>query len=309
MNRIAIAGLVLAALTAACQDNEPALARGDRLWADSSYTAALAEYRLAAAQRTDEDALIRLAHAFARAGELSEAREVYDRLLRDHPRYADQAIYDYVGLARRALKRGDEFDAAIAVDAALALRPELRLPDAVAPVARFYRRRGDADQALAYYQRALAELPADSAPRLLYEIGLLEEERGHCDVAIDYFRAFRAQAERAEGRWRSLLGEARWHIGSCSFQIARQAREQGQVSEALERLETMIGLGVPENLLDQAWFDRAELLYAVGRFDEALAAYRHVLERNPARAGQLVERAQERIDDIRFGVMPGDTTG
>lgn len=310
MKRFARAGLgtvLLAAVLAGCQDNEPALARGDRLWADSSFTAALAEYRLAATQHGDEHALVRLAHAFARTGALTEAREVYGRLLQDHPRYVDQAIYDYVGLAQRALAQGDEFDAAVAVDAALQLRPELRLPAAVAPVARFYRRRGDADQALAYYQRALSELPADSTPRLLYEMAQLEEERGHCDLAIDYLRAFQTQAGRTEGNWRSLLGEARWHIGSCSFQLAQRAREEGQVSESLERLETMIGLGEPENLLDQAWFERAELLYGLGRFDEALAAYRHVLERNPTRTGQLVERAQQRIDDIRFGVMPGDT--
>ena len=308
MNRTAIAGLLLATLIAGCEDNETAVARGDRLWADSSYSAALAEYRLAVAQRGDEEALARLAHAYVRAGELSEAHEVYRELLNRSPGYAEQAAWDYLHLARRAMDQGDEFDAASAVDAALSLRPELRVPDAVTTVARFHRQRGDIPEAIGYYQRALSSLPPDSAPRLLYEIGFLEEEQGRCALAIDYFRAFRTQARENPGQWRSLLGEADWHIGSCSFRLAQQARQNGQVTNALEYLETMIGLGVPENLLDQAWFDRGELLYAIGRFDEALAAYRHVLERNPARAGQLVERATERIDDIRFRAAPQDTS-
>jgi hypothetical protein len=50
--------------------------------------------------------------------------------------------------------------------------------------------------------------------------------------------------------------------------------------------------------------DRAETLYAIGRFDEALEAYRTVIDRSPTRTGPLVERAQRRIDDIRFGPQP-----
>ena len=78
-----------------------------------------------------------------------------------------------------------------------------------------------------------------------------------------------------------------------------------RATEALALFDRVIALGVPENLLDQAYFERGETLYGIGRFDQALESYRQVLERNPTRAGQLVERAQRRIDDIRFGNAPG----
>ncbi len=296
-------------LAAGCQDNETAIARGDRLWADSSFAAALAEYRLAVAQRGDEEALARLAHAFARNGQLAETRQTYDRLLAMDGTHADQAVFDYLALMEVALRRGDEHGATTALEAALTLRPGLQLPEAVPVAARFHRDRGDVARAEAYYRRALTLLPPDSTPRFLYELGLLYEEQERCETAIDYYRAFREQAEQDERRWRSLLGEARWHTGNCAFQLAREARGGGRVSEALSRLEQMIGLGEPENLLDQAWFERGELLYGVGRFDEALESYRMVLERNPARTGQLVERAQRRIDDIRFGAGAASDTG
>ena len=298
--------LLLLPVLAGCRDNETAIARGDRLWADSSFTSALAEYRLAAAQREDVEALARLAHAYAVTGELEEARRAYTELVELEPAYRDQAVYDFLRLSRRELERRDLYTAAMAMAAALTIEPGLRPPFGAAELAAFYRDRGDVEQALSYYRHALSTLPADSAPPVLYEIGRLEEERGRCGTAVDYFRAFRAQAEGVR-RWRTLRNEAQWYTGSCAFQLAQQAREAADPAEAIDQLETVIRLGEPENLLDQAWFERGELLLQTGALDEALSSYRRVLERNPARSGQLVDRAQRRIDEIRFGRVPGDT--
>lgn len=300
--------LALLVVVPGCRDNETAIVRGDRLWADSSLTGALAEYRLAVAQRGDEEALSRLAHALAMTGEMDEARDAYRELLELSPAYRDQAVFDFLHLARRAGRRGDAYGAATAMDAALAVRPEVQLPQAAAAAAAFYRDRGDLERALAYYRRALAGVAPDSAPPLLYEMGRLQEEQGRCDAAMGYFSAVREQAE-GSGRWRELVSEAAWQTGSCAFRLAQEAREEQRISEALDHLETLIRLSAPENLLDQAWFERGELLLEVGRYEEALAAYREVLERNPARRGQLVERAQRRIDEIRFGDRPSDPAG
>ena len=58
----------------ACGSDEDALARGDRLWADSSFPAALAEYRLALRHRdVDPAVLVRVAHAYVVTGNLASA--------------------------------------------------------------------------------------------------------------------------------------------------------------------------------------------------------------------------------------------
>lgn len=298
---LALTALALTALAPlGCRDNDTAIVRGDRLWADSNYESGLAEYRLAAAQRNDEEALSRLAHALAMTGKLAEARTTYAELLERSPDHRDQAAFDFLHLARRAIARRDNFGAASAMEAALALRPELELPTGAAAIADYYRDRDNPEEALSFYRRALTALPPDSATPILYEMGRIEEERGRCDVAVDYFRAFETQAGD-ERRFRVLVSEARWHTGSCAFRLAEEARDDGRVDEALEQLDRVIRLGVPENFLDQALFERGEILLAIGEFDEALASYRQVLERNPARTGQLVERASRRIDEIRFG--------
>ncbi len=305
-------------MTISCEGGDTAVSRGDRFWADSNYTAALAEYRLAVTQSGgDDQSLARAAHAYAVTGQLSPAKELYDRLLKQAPKYADQAVLDYLALAKRARARGDEFGVAQAVSAALAARPDLSLPQYDLPLARYYADAGQPDLALEHYRRALAEAPPDSAPRILYDMGLVEEQRSNYGLALSYMEAFRetvapmdstgARPGRGRGPWRSLLPEARWHIGNCSFQLAKQAQAQGRTQDALDGYTTVTDLGVPENIQDQAWFEEGELLRMLGRDQDALLAYRKVLDLNPSLTGQLVRRAQQRIDQIRFGRAPDDT--
>jgi tetratricopeptide (TPR) repeat protein len=280
---------------ASCADPEPALARGDRLWADAQYDAALSEYRLAARGR-DELALLRVAHAYVQLGQLERARSTYDQILQRHPQHLDQAVYDYIRLARHSLERNDRHGLAGAVEAARALRPDLPLDEFALPLARYYVRTRDMERALEFFERALGTVPTDSAPAVIYEIALLHEARGNCRDAIGYFEAYLRRPQPGP-----RAGEARWHIGNCSFQLARQAQDAGEIDGALTRLETVIRLGQPENLLDQAHFQRGELLFALDRRDEALEAYWRFLELTPTRSGALGEGAQRRVDQIRFG--------
>src|SRR5688500_16257680 len=68
--------LVLACSLAACRSSENAVLRGDRYWADSNYTAALAEYRLAARQSgSDPNVSARVAHAYIRSEERRVGKE------------------------------------------------------------------------------------------------------------------------------------------------------------------------------------------------------------------------------------------
>lgn len=266
------------------------------MWADSDYAGALAEYRLALAQNEGEETLARVAHAYIVTGRFERAREHYDRLIERAPRYVDQAVFDYVTAARQAEERSNRYGMAVAVEAALALRPGLPVDEMAAPLARYYASTGDMDRALDFYERAISHVPADSMPQLLYEIGEIHERLGDCEEAVGFFNAYRARAPSGPN-----ADQARWHVGNCAFQLGRQARQEGEPMEALRQLDLIIDLGVPQNVLDQAWFERGEVLLTLDRRNEALQSYLQVLELNRGRSGQLVDRAQQRIDQIRFG--------
>jgi tetratricopeptide (TPR) repeat protein len=298
VHRLAI-NLPLVALLVftACGDTESSVARGDRFWADSNYASALAEYRLALRRSSDDPAvMLRVAHAYAMEGQLVPAREAYDRLLAVASQHSDQAVFDYVTLARTALARGDRYGMATAIEAALKLQPGLPLTPFAEPLARYYATTGDTDRALIFYQRAAAAMTPDSSGRLQFAIATIQESQGNCREAIQQFQEFLLKLPRG-----GQSDQARFHIGTCSFQLAREAREAGRRDDALVYIDRVIELGLPQNLQDQAWFERGEILLEQGRPEEALAAYHRVLDLNPLRAGQLVERTQKRIDQVRFG--------
>lgn len=298
LRRIALAVVPLGLIVlTACENPEPAVVRGDRLWADGSHAEALDEYRLALRQSArNDEVLLRVAHAYVSVGRFEEARENYMRLLARAPEYMDQAIHDFLSLAHRSLERRDRYDMAASVEAALELRPDLPLGELASHLARYYAELGSTDRALWFYERALAGASLDSIPGLLFEIGVLHEERRDCENAVGFFMAYRERAPRG-----AHTTQARWRLGQCSFELARHAHQEGRLAEALDRLDTVLGLGVPENIQDQAWFTRGEILFAIGRFDDALDAYRRVLDLNQTRGGLIVDRARQRIDQIRFG--------
>jgi tetratricopeptide (TPR) repeat protein len=284
---------------AGCADSETPLARGDRLWADSSYTAALAEYRLSYARSGSVEALARVAHGYSVTGQFERARESYDELLRRAPEYADQAVFDYLDLAERAAQRSDRYGMAGAVEAALSLRPGLPVEHMTTTLARYYAATGASDRALEYFDRALGEAPPDSVPGLLYELAQVQQSRGNCRQAVELYHAFRERVAESDER----SEQARYAIGACSWQMAK-ASLGTEPERALFLLETVNQLGAPANVQAEAWFERGEILLGLGRDGEALEAYTHALELARTPRGQLAERARQRIDQLRFGRRP-----
>jgi tetratricopeptide (TPR) repeat protein len=137
-NRFRRAALVAAcsgSAFVACDSNEDSMVRGDRYWADSNYVAALAEYRLAA-RNGGTEAERRVAHAYIITGQLDRARRAYDQLVKADPRVIDQALFDYMWMARASLQRGDRYGAARAAEAALELRPDLPISELALTLAR-----------------------------------------------------------------------------------------------------------------------------------------------------------------------------
>jgi tetratricopeptide (TPR) repeat protein len=297
----ALGWILVAAWVTGCGSAESGLVRGDQMWADSNYVGALAEYRLSLRHRGEQDeVLARVAHAYVMTGQLDRAREHYDRLIARNPEYTDQAVFDYVRMAQRSQERSDRHGLAGAVEAALLLRPGLPLQQMAAPLARYYAATGDAERAMDYYEQALTFARGDSVPALLFELGEVQVARGLCEEAMGTFDAFRARAGRGD-----RIDQARWHTGNCAFELGRSKRAAGNIRQAVTHFETVIQLETPRNLLDQAWFERGEALLELGRRDEALESFLRVIELNQNRPGQLVQRARQRVDEIRFGGWGG----
>ncbi|NIR42505.1 MAG: tetratricopeptide repeat protein [Gemmatimonadetes bacterium] len=282
---------------AACRgDVRDHLLAGDRLLGADRPQEAIAEYQVALRQRGEQaDVLLRLAHGYAHLDRLDEASDYYSRLLAIDSAYADQAVADFLGLAERALQQRDRARMSRALQQVEAIQPGNVPEDLALPFARYHYELREHAEALPFYLSVLAATPDSVEPAVLYELAGVYYELGECEQALVHYRAFIRTRPGREQR-----NDARWHAGQCAYELAQADRLAGRPSEALEKLDLVIALGSPQALLDDAWFDRGEILFALGEFDEAVNSFQNVLDLNPTRTGRLVRAAEDRIRSIRY---------
>jgi tetratricopeptide (TPR) repeat protein len=291
-----VAIMVVALLASACTaagSEEGALQRGDEAFARGDYGEALAEYRLVMRQgNEDVEILTRTAHAFAQVGRIDDARELYRLAVERDPRVADLAAADLLRVAHRATRsRRDGIMAAAAVEAALELRPGVNLTGLARPLAEHFSRNGQYGQALPYFQKALGEVGHD--PILVLEMARVHEELGDCELALTYLEQIQDEVPLAR------RSEVEWRMGHCSFELGRDAVENDRLDTALELFQVTIEMGEPRNRIGQAWFEIGEIHARQGRCAEAIQAFERV-QVEEAGGGLLVQRARDRIDEIRF---------
>lgn len=292
---VAAAALLLAGCTPLGEEGS-SISRGDQAFAKGDVQEALAEYRLALRQGAAAPATFaRVAHTFVTLGRIDEARDYYNQAVGGDSALADQAVADFVYLARREDSLGDRFGMASAVQTALGFRPGISLDDLAVPLAQHYSDVGEYGRALPFFQKALSAIDSDTLPEILFETAIAYDEVGDCESAVVYYEDYRDRLPR----WRR--GEVDWRLGNCSFQLARTRRAEGDDEEALRHLETLLRVGQPKSLLAMGYYEKGEILGYRGECEAAIEAFQQVPVVDPSGSGPLVDRAEERIDQIRFG--------
>lgn len=303
MSRISAALVLFATAGSACTppgEGGTSLSRGDQAFAHADLEEALAEYRLAERQgSTDAATYARIAHTYAALKRIDEAREYYRLAVEREPGLADQAVADFVHLARQEESSGDEFGMASAMETAMSFMPGVSVDELALPLAQHYSNIGEFGRALPFYQKTLSALDPDSMPRILFETAVAYDEVGDCESAVIYYQDYRGRLPR----WRR--SEVDWRLGFCSFELALARRVEGDEEEALRHLETLLRIGEPRSHLARGYFEKGEILGNRGECEAAMEAFMQVPIVDPSGASPLVARAEERVDQIRFGPARG----
>ena len=288
---IALFVVVLAGCTAAGSE-ESAVLRGDEAFARGDMTEALAEYRLALRQGDPEaPVLMRTAHAYAVAGRIAEARDHYLEAIELEPEMKDLAVADLLRVAKRATERNQGIAAAAAVEAAMLIEPGVSLTGVALPLARHFRNSGRYGEALPFFIEAVRESGSD--PAVVYEMALAYAELGDCERALVFLEQVRGDLTFSQ------RSEADWQMGSCSHELAREARAGEDFEEALRFYEATIAAGEPRSRLAESWYEVGEIRASLGDCELAVEAFEQV-QRQDLATNALVERARTRIDEIRF---------
>jgi tetratricopeptide (TPR) repeat protein len=259
---------------------------------------ALAEYRLALLQgAADAETYARVAHTYVALGRIDEAREYYGLAVDRDSTLADQALADFVHLAREEARVGDEYGMASAVQTALEFRAGISLEDLVLPLAEHYSNVGEYGRALPFYQKALSAVDPDSLPEVLFETAVAYDEVGDCESAVIYYEDYRNRTSR----WSTNRSAVNWRLGNCSYELAHRSWTHGEDEEALSFLDTLLDLGEPRNLQARGYLLRGEILGTRGECEAAIEAFQRVPILDPSGNSAVVDSAELRIDQIRFG--------
>lgn len=279
--------------------DETAVRRGDVAFARDSLDDALAEYRLAVRQGGDDPTVVaRAAHTFVALGRVDEAASHYATAAAADARWADMGVADLVRLARDAAGRGEYFQMASAMEAARRLLPGVSAPDLTLVLARHYFQTGEYGRALPLYQRGEIESGGGSA-EIAREIGEAQWGVGDCRSALASFERYRDLASASDE------SAADWYIGTCSLQLARDlrvraGRDGSDLEEALGLVNRALEVGEPQAVQGQVWFEKGEILSALGDCNGALEAFSQVrFYESPT--SRLILTAEQRVNQVRIG--------
>jgi tetratricopeptide (TPR) repeat protein len=273
------------------------ITRGDQAFAKGDLEEALAEYRLALTQGAgDSETFARVAHTYVLLGRVDEGREYYAKAVAEDSTLADQALSDFVRLAREEARAGDRYGMASAVETALDFQPGISLEDLALPLAQHYSNVGEYSRALPYFQKTLGSIDPDSLPEVLFQTAVAYDEVGDCESAVIYYEDYRGRLNRNASR-----SEVNWRLGNCSFELALRSWEDGEDEDALGFLDTLLDVGEPRNRLARGYFLRGEILGSRGECEAAIEAFQEVPVMDPSGSSVVVDSAEIRIDQIRFG--------
>jgi len=295
-----LAPLVALTLALGCSplsEEGSSITRGDQAFAKGDLDEALAEYRLALRQGAeDSETYARVAHTYVLLGRVDEGREYYAGAVARDSALAAQALSDFVHLAREEADSGDLFGMASAVETALSFQPGINLEDLALPLAQHYSSIGEYGRALPFYQKTLGTIDPDSVPEILFEAAVAYDEVGDCESAVIYYEDYRGRLSR----W-APKGEVDWRLGQCSFELALRRWDEGEDEDAMEFLDTLLDIGEPRNRLARGYFLRGEILGSRGECEAAIEAFQQVPVMDPSGSSAVVDSAELRIDQIRFG--------
>ena len=290
--------VLLSSVAAGCGSADGAVERGDRLAASERLQEAAAEYQLAIrreGRRTE--VLARLAEVKVRQGELGESIDLYGELLEADSAFRPAAAAGLLSLAEEARREGQTDRMLRALEPVLEIGLDWVSDSLRLAAAEGFWERGDPARALPLYLSVVGAPEEIESTGVLLHVARSYEDLGGCTEALPYFSEYLDRV-RSPGARRT---SAQWHYGSCLFEVAGRHREAGESRDAAETLSRLLELGAPRPLMDDAHYARGEALLALGRQEDAREDFEAVLRMNPARSGPLVQQAERRLRELRYG--------
>ena len=185
----------------------------------------------------------------------------------------------------------------------------------------------DPQRALTLYQEIVKLVPEYDQTQNLFIIGDLNYDQGNYIKALEAYAlallhdSTSARAKKAQYRYITCLKESDsleyalelalnqyealktsanlLQLNEIRYALGKKTFEQGYLDSAEVYFQHIIDMQEPRTLLDAAYYYLGEIRYARNDTDGALSMYKKVLRLNPYEKGELVQRAKDRIQEIK----------
>ncbi|MEO0205310.1 MAG: tetratricopeptide repeat protein, partial [candidate division WOR-3 bacterium] len=243
--------------------------------------------------REDKDTEIQylLGYCYFGKNEYDQAKDHFKNSLNIDTLFRDSIISIYSNAAKKALKISD-YQKSLQFYKTLAdLIPHYKQADNLFLVADLNFQQGNFPAALLGYLRAyeidsVSETARKSKKNFLkslIECDSLEMAR---QIAIREYK-------------RSKTSDNLLILGEINYLIGKKFYDKGMCDTSIVFFKEVITNQEPKSLVDDACYYLGEIYYAGGNLDQAMEYYRKVLRLNPYQKGELVQKSQARIKEIR----------
>jgi len=255
-----------------------------------NYDRALTEL-IAYRKQHDTEVQYLIGYCYLKQNQYDEAARYFNRSLHISDVYRDSIVTAYNALANNALRINEASRALILYQEIAKLVPEYDQSQNMFIVGDLNFEQGNFAGACEAYAKALEKDSASSTAKkaryryitCLKECDSLEQA---LELATDQYEALKTSANLL------LLNDIRYQLG-------RRAFEKGYMDSAEVYFQLIIEMQEPRTLLDVSYYYMGEIHLARNDLETALSMYKKVLRLNPYEKGEIVQKAKDRIKELK----------
>ncbi len=243
--------------------------------------------------REDKDAEVQylLGYCYFGKNEYNEAENYFKNTLSIDSVFRDSIINIYTDAAKRAIKISELSKALQFYKTLTDIIPDYKQADNLFLVADLNFKQENYPGALLGYLRAFEiDSMSDNARKSVKNFlkSLIE-----CDSLELALRIALKEYKRAKTSENILI------LGEINYLIGKKLYGKGLYDSAIVFFKEVNTNQEPKSLVDDACFYLGEIYYAQGNFNQAIDYYKKVVRLNPYQKGELVQKSQARIKEIK----------
>jgi len=243
-------------------------------------------------KKQDPEALYLLGQCAIGKNTFEDARLYFKSAMGIDTTYIDSVDQVYKSLVRKSMRVNDADRAAFFFDQLCSLSPRLFFePSFLILMGDIYYDRQNYEKAALTYEKSLqVDSTSQAAKEVMTKLIDAYEKSNNLKKALVLVEVRYAKTKSSLLLMR--LGKYYFDIGIDYFQ--NKIRDTAQVY-----FMKIVESNAPQSLVDDSYFYLGEISFELGDFARARTCYEKVLHLNPYRKGVLVEKAKQRLEEIR----------